>query len=426
MKIGAPTGTAAFLVSGSTLHTMLKFPIKTFVKKEVAPLSGISLKHLQTEFEKVELIVIDEKSMIGLYMLYMIDARLKEIKCCNESFGGISIIIMGDFAQLPPVKDQPMFARGTKTRKLSHYQSEAVALFNLFQTTIIFDEIMRQSGDDQKEFRDTLDSLASGSFNKEHWNYLKKRSLYDNGNFSPEEQDKFLLEAIMLCAYKKDMKEYNVQRMKALGTPIAGIKSINSSSETAKANSSVAQGLLSQMIIAKNAHVMLISNLWTEAGLTNGATGEIKYIIYEKGKQPPSLPSMIILQVPQYTGPSYLNHISHCIPMTPVTRTWYMDGKTCSRTMLAIAPAYAITIHKSQGMSLDKVIINIGNSEFANGLTYTAISRCRKIENLAFYPFENYRRFAVIFRKSIFKERLCNDLKEKVSDEKTRKSMAKK
>ena len=88
--------------------------------------------------------------------------------------------------------------------------------------------------------------------------------------------------------------------------------------------------------------------------------------------------------------------------------------------MLPVAPAYAISIHKSQGMSLDKVIINIGNKEFANGLTYTAISRCRKIENLVFYPFENYIRFVTIFRSRMFKERVCNDDKEKMADEKTK------
>jgi hypothetical protein len=77
--------------------------------------------------------------------------------------------------------------------------------------------------------------------------------------------------------------------------------------------------------------------------------------------------------------------------------------------MLPLAPAYAISIHKSQGMSLGKVIVNIGHREFANGLTYTAINRCTKIENLAFYPLYSYIRFRSIFRSSIFKTREIYD-----------------
>ena len=84
--------------------------------------------------------------------------------------------------------------------------------------------------------------------------------------------------------------------------------------------------------------------------------------------------------------------------------------------MIPLKPAYATSIHSCQGRSLDRVIINLGNKEFSNGLTYTAISRCRKIENLSFYPMKNYRRFNSIKKSEMFKYRLKQDQKEKESD----------
>ena len=84
--------------------------------------------------------------------------------------------------------------------------------------------------------------------------------------------------------------------------------------------------------------------------------------------------------------------------------------------MLPLKPAYGTTIHSSQGQSLDQVIINIGEREFANGLAYTAISRCKKIEYLSFRPMPRYHRFKAIYNANIFKDRKIQDKKEKDED----------
>ena len=81
--------------------------------------------------------------------------------------------------------------------------------------------------------------------------------------------------------------------------------------------------------------------------------------------------------------------------------------------MIPLRPAYAISIHCSQGMSMDKAIVNLSGKEFANGLTYTAISRCKKIEDLAFYPMQNFPRFRDLKKRTAFKERLAHDKNEK-------------
>ena len=201
----APTGTAAFLIRGNTLHSMFKLPLQVSTKKELPKLNENLTLELQGIFKNCKILVIDEKSMVGLYMMYQLDKRLKEIKSDKSEydFGGISVILMGDFAQLPPVGDIPLFTR--QKVKLSHYQLFGKMMFDRFKKTIIFDEIMRQQGDDQRSFREVLDRLANGNFSRDDHNYLKQRSLMDDGQMTENEKNEFWKNATKLCAYNKDL-----------------------------------------------------------------------------------------------------------------------------------------------------------------------------------------------------------------------------
>ena len=87
--------------------------------------------------------------------------------------------------------------------------------------------------------------------------------------------------------------------------------------------------------------------------------------------------------------------------------------------MLPLILGYAVSIHNSQGMTIESVIANIGDNEFSNGLTNTAITRVRKFENLYFDPFYSFDRFTrKITNQKVFKERLKHEKKEKESDQK--------
>ena len=416
LQKAAPTGTAAFLIGGNTLHGTFKLNVQSSTKKELPDLKGEALRELQDHFRYCELLVIDEKSMVGMYMLYMIDKRLREIKPTNAHlpFGGISVILMGDFAQLPPIGDKPLFYQDIS--EMSSLQCIGKTLFKLFDKTIIFNQIMRQQGEEQKEFREVLDRLSNDKFDRDDWKFLKQRELFGDGNLSESEREQFLANSTMICAYNRDLKAYNIKRIKDLGTPIAMINSQNSDKVVASFPSSKAQGLPSQVMLAKDCQVILTVNLWKEAGLTNGAKGIVKYIIYEGNVKPTSLPSMVIIQFPQYIGPSYLTDLEKCVPIVPIMRNWYMSKKNRWRIMLPLKPAYATSIHSCQGKSLDRVIINLGKTEFANGLTYTAISRCKKFEYLSFCPMKNYSRFAQIKKGKTFTYRIKQDKKEKEFD----------
>ena len=198
----------------------------------------------------------------------------------------------------------------------------------------------------------------------------------------------------------------------------AGIRSLNQGKGAASANATEAQGLHSDLLIARGSQVLLTWNLWQEAGLTNGARGTVKYIIYTKGKRPPSLPDMVIVEFDQYIGPSFLADEEKCIPVVVQERHFIKNKEQCLRKALPLKPGYAISIHSSQGATLDSVIVNLGSKEFANGLTYVAATRVRRIQDLYFEPMPSYSRIAKTKKGKVFEQRLKQDAREYASDQK--------
>ena len=124
---------------------------------------------------------------------------------------------------------------------------------------------------------------------------------------------------------------------------------------------------------------MLRINLWVEGKLSNGSIGALKHIVYSRGTTPPTLPSYLLIQFDEYKGP-YLQ--DKYFPIIPIQRSWTFHGIIYTRTQFPIAVAHSSTIHKAQGMSLPKVVIDIGDNEFAPGLTYVALSRARKLNDI--------------------------------------------
>ena len=101
------------------------------------------------------------------------------------------------------------------------------------------------------------------------------------------------------------------------------------------------------------------------------------------------LPDFILIEFDDYCGPAFLSSHPKYIPVPPFQGEFSHDGMACKRVQFPIVLAWAITIHKCQGMTLSKVIIDIGKKEMQNGLTFVAISRVRRKEDLAFsvtYP----------------------------------------
>ena len=161
VKVAAPTGNAASLFSGGeTLHSMLKIPAEKWFSEPLEDLVGEPLADLQKKFKDTQVLIIDEKGMVGLGRLAQINKRLKQAKPEQQElpFGGITILLSGDFRQLPPVLDLALYSESGGTT----FQCEGRVLYRMFDISICLKQSMRQAGDENAEFRSELERLATG------------------------------------------------------------------------------------------------------------------------------------------------------------------------------------------------------------------------------------------------------------------------
>ena len=123
---------------------------------------------------------------------------------------------------------------------------------------------------------------------------------------------------------------------------------------------------------------MLKQNLWTSRGLTNGAMGTVVDIVARREN---SVPEVVLVEMDEYEGPHPFPGQPRVIPV-PVHTATFGDSKAKRRTTIPITLAWGITIHKSQGQTYSRVVVNLGGRESA-GLSYVALSRVRAFEGLA-------------------------------------------
>ncbi len=121
-------------------------------------------------------------------------------------------------------------------------------------------------------------------------------------------------------------------------------------------------GLEPYVFLCKGARVMLRYNVWTESGLVNGAMGTVIDIVYHPEATVGQLPIAVLVQFDEYTGPSFLGEeLPRVVPIIPIKAEWFNGSMQKSRVQLPLSLAWAVTIHKSQGQTLDKAVIDVGD-----------------------------------------------------------------
>ena len=158
LRVCAPTGVASYNIQGYTLHNLFSLP----TKGEFKQLEGQRLHDIQHSLAEVKYLIIDEMSMIGRKLFRQIDQRLCQIfpHRSHEILGGCSCLLFGDFGQLPPVMDLPLYTTVPRT-ELPDLGS---TIYHSFDQAVVLDQIMRQSGDDPEQvlFRSILLRLRNG------------------------------------------------------------------------------------------------------------------------------------------------------------------------------------------------------------------------------------------------------------------------
>ncbi|CAM9672840.1 unnamed protein product, partial [Ascophyllum nodosum] len=180
--------------------------------------------------------------------------------------------------------------------------------------------------------------------------------------------------------------------LRELGTSVLKVEASHSSASARKASAELAQGLHRDVFLARGARVMLTRNLWSEVGLVNGIRGDVVDIVWAHGeKAPVLLPEFLVLRLEGYTGPLWSSDPRYegCVPIAPFETSWSTTGDDRgheTRHQVPLALCWAITMHKSQGQTMDKAVVDLGKSESTAGLTFVCLSRAKRLVDLLIEP----------------------------------------
>lgn len=367
LKVTAPTGIAAANISGSTVYSLLALLNTTLTSQKLVA--------LQKNMHDVRLLIIDEYSFLSAAVFDALDRHLRLIFPLSRlPFGGLSIVLCGDPAQLPPVRARPVYAHQGASAHLA-------ARFHLFNVVVELDRAFRQVGRDntQCRFRDVLKHIANSDATEDDWNWLQTRracclndlenKTFDNGKY--------------IVANNNIRSKINHDKLSGF-SPIMNIE--HCADGVRLINDRVLDGEHmddeNSAVFAVGADVILLANLWTETGLVNGAYGTVDAILKPTDN---SKTRVLMVNFPNYHGPSLSSLAPTVVPITQIRSPRF--------TGLPLSLSWAITIHKSQGMSMDRVTVDLGETEFAAGMTFVALSRAKRFDGLRVvgFDFNRYR-----------------------------------
>ena len=373
--IAAPTGIAAINAAGVTIHSLFQLPFGTYLPKAPAadgdhynqqyntPKSIVRHLNMTSSKRKVlidmELLIIDEVSMLRADLLDAIDMVLRYIRRNNTaSFGGVQVLFIGDLHQLPPVvKSSEWNLMGQFYN--SAYFFDALALQNNPPIYIELEKIYRQA---DQVFINLLNNLRNNEVTAQDVALLDK---YYKADFKPTVNDKY----ITLTTHNNKADTLNKERLEELkaSSYLYTAKVENDFSEYAYPAEHVLE-------LKKGAQVMFIKNDPTgEQRFFNGKIAvvtELRTDLIEV--QAEGTNEKIILE--KYTWKN--------IKYTTDKVTGEIEEELAGTfTQYPLKLAWAITVHKSQGLTFDKAIIDIG-SAFAPGQIYVALSRLRSLDGL--------------------------------------------
>jgi ATP-dependent exoDNAse (exonuclease V) alpha subunit len=351
----APTGVAALNVRGQTIHSFFGFKPDITLEK-VRRLRSNSQVEI---YNKLDIIVIDEVSMVRADLLDCVD-RFLRLNGPDSAlpFGGIRMVFIGDLYQLPPVVTGTERAAFEACYDTPYFYSASV--FQSFETDFVeLEKVYRQHDRDFIEF---LNAIRNNSITEEGMDMLNTRYQPD---FEPPVDDFF----ICLTTTNQMAREVNDSRLITLDTSLYTF--------TARIKGEFGKEYLPTAVdlqVKVGAQVMMLNNDAAQRWV-NGSVGKIVDIVPESDE------AVIIVEL--QSGDTV-----DVKPHTWEIFSFYADeGKLQSKvvgsfTQYPLMLAWAVTIHKSQGKTFEKVVIDIGRGAFAHGQTYVALSRCTTLEGI--------------------------------------------
>ena len=353
----APTGVAAVNAGAMTIHSFFQFGFGPYVKGISEPEGNYMMRREKRELIKsLELIIIDEISMVRADVLDHINDELQRIRRNSEPFGGVQLLMIGDLQQLPPITPDNELEI-LKPHYDSMYFFDSKSLRNSDYYCIELKSVYRQT--DQR-FIDILNRVRTGDVTHSDLDELNSHHVAD---FRPAQGDNY----IQLVTHNRMADAINQREMAALSadTFMFDAKVTGTFPEDAFPTSR-------QLEIKKGAQVMFVKND-PDKRFINGMLGEIEEVSDDSIRVRLSGKDNIVKVEPTaWENIRYhMNEETHKIEST----------KIGSFMQYPIKPAWAITIHKSQGLTFDKAVID-AHEAFSPGQAYVALSRCRSLDGM--------------------------------------------
>ncbi|XP_046810029.1 uncharacterized protein LOC124420612 [Lucilia cuprina] len=286
----APTGKAAFGIGGYTLHSLFSLPINQY-SGDVRPLSSDLVNSLVTKFMHLKLIIIDEISMVGSRMLGYLDSRLKQIFKTTQPFGGISILVLGELKQLPPVGDKWIFSSNSSNPYGTIVGGALWDLFRFYELT----EIMRQRED--FSFAQALNNMAVGEMTTANIELIQSRVVTSSDNIPSDAVHLFVSNAEAelhnnfrlgrITSEEFTAKSFDIVKSDSLS--VERKRSLLNSVHFRNMKTSETQGLCLELKLKITAKYMMTVNVNTNDGLVNGASGVLMAIDVHESRNPITL-----------------------------------------------------------------------------------------------------------------------------------------
>ncbi len=351
----APTGIAALNVKGQTIHSFFGFPPRPLSKNDIKKRRNRGL------YKNIEVLVIDEISMVRADLLDNIDYFLRINRENRQPFGGVQLVFFGDLFQLPPVVATNAEAMLFQEHYDSPYFFSAAVFREGFPMEML--ELSKVYRQDNRHFLRLLDSIRLNQADYDDLEDLNQRCLPD-----------FEAEEFYITLTARNAKADIINRRELDKIPLPDRVYIASISGNFKASLYPTDPALRLKL---NAQVMFIKND-PERRFVNGTIGKVVDMKAER----------ITVAVEEGSGQRREVEVERM--EWEILR--YIQNKDNPEkidtealgafTQFPLRLAWAVTIHKAQGKTFDKVIIDLGKGAFEHGQTYVALSRCRTLEGI--------------------------------------------